>query len=179
MTACASMACRSRFSRSSSAAIRAASTGSAVVKSRAPRPESPMRPPALIRGPNTKPRCQDSGAVRSKRPRRGARPAPSAAMTHHRQTLCDESAVVEAVSGTTSATVASATRSRASVRAGSGRLGQKTLLPQGAMRATSVRKTIPAAHRWPRPERDRRADSGSRPHAPAAGLQRRRGDRGR
>ena len=51
-TASASITCRSRFSRSSSTAMRAASAGSSVVSRRAPSPASPMRPPALMRGPS-------------------------------------------------------------------------------------------------------------------------------
>ena len=46
---------RSRFSLSSSAAILAASASSSIERRRAPSAASPMRPPALMRGPSTKP----------------------------------------------------------------------------------------------------------------------------
>ena len=51
-----SIACRSWLSRSSVSAIVPASTGSSVASSRLPSAASPMRPPALMRGPIRKPR---------------------------------------------------------------------------------------------------------------------------
>ena len=69
-SACASAICsmtrRSVLSRSSSAAIRAASETSASSNSRTPRSARPIRPPALMRGPSMKPRCQASGGPLSR-----------------------------------------------------------------------------------------------------------------
>ena len=69
-SACASAACsmtrRSLFSRSSSAAILAASDTSPSSSSRTPRSARPIRPPALMRGPSMKPRCHASGGPLSR-----------------------------------------------------------------------------------------------------------------
>ena len=155
-TACASIAWRSRFSRSRSAAIRAASLGSAVVSRRAPSAESPMRPPALMRGPRTKPRCQASGGSPSE-----AASSSAASPVRPRWRITVRPWVTKArlrpVRGTTSATVARATRSRASVSCGSGRWPpKKPSCRRARFSATRVRNTMPAAQRWPRPERSSR-----------------------
>ena len=88
-----SMPWRSLLRRSSSAAIRAASTLSPSKSSRTPRSARPMRPPALMRGPSMKPRCQ--GLRRAVEPRhvhqRGV--ADMVAPPHRDQAFCDESAV--------------------------------------------------------------------------------------
>src|SRR5665647_1080634 len=69
-SACATVATsicrRSLLRRSSSAAMRPASIGSSSSNSRTPRSARPIRPPALMRGPSRKPRCQASGGPLSR-----------------------------------------------------------------------------------------------------------------
>ena len=78
-----SIACRSALSAWSWSASCAASSAASVVSRRAPRSERPMRPPALMRGPRTKPNWRASvtpaspaagPGPRARRGRRRARP---------------------------------------------------------------------------------------------------------
>ena len=92
-TAACSIACRSRLRRSSSAASAPGRDGIGSSSSRAPSAASPMRPPALMRGPSRKPRCQHSGAARERRDvgeRGESGPLPAA---HDLQALAHEGAV--------------------------------------------------------------------------------------
>ena len=75
-----SSARRSWFRRSIRSTIRATSSGASHSRSSAASREQPVRPPALIRGPSTKPRCSalcGAAQARRQRERREARIAPA------------------------------------------------------------------------------------------------------
>ena len=96
---CASIARRSSFRRSSSAAIASASAGSSVVSRRTPRSDLPTRPPALIRGPSAKPRSRHSGARWSRAAVGERGQADIAPARHDLEPLGDEGAVEAAKLG--------------------------------------------------------------------------------
>ena len=114
-----SMAFRSAFSVSSLPAMARASLSSSAASSLAPRPDAPTLPPALMRGPEDEAervagrRLVDAGGV-------GER-AQALALCRSRKTLSPlaTSARFTPLSGTTSHTVASATRSSRPSRSGS------------------------------------------------------------
>ena len=150
-SACSSVAfstCwRSRFRRSSSAAIAAAFAGSSAMRSFVPSVASPMRPPALMRGPSKKPKWNGVGG-----PSRRAASMSARRPTFSRRRSATRPLVTKArfkpTSGTTSATVPSATRSRKLRRSGSGRVAfQKPRSRSARTSATAVMNTSPTAAR--------------------------------
>ena len=153
-TVASSICWRSRFRRSSSAAMRAASLGSSSSSSRTPRSARPMRPPALMRGPSRKPRCQGSGGPDKPRCIHQRGQPDLLAPAQRDQALGDEGAV-EALErhhvgdGAERDQMQAATAGRAR-----GRMPvQKLRRRNSRVSATSVRNTSPTAARWPRPER--------------------------
>ena len=156
-SACATVATsitwRSRLRRSSSPAIRAHSHGSSCMSSSTPSAARPMRPPALIRGPKRKPRCQGSGGPPSRATSiKAVRPGLSRRRSATRPLATK--ARLRPVSGTTSAIVPSATRSRKPKRSGSGRsCVQNPRRRSSRLTATTVMNTRPTAASWPSPER--------------------------
>jgi hypothetical protein len=83
---------RSRLSRSSSAAMRVASCRSVAVSSRAPSAASPMRPPALMRGPTRKQVIGRRRAAGAGDVEQGGQ-AGALALAHRLQAARDEGAV--------------------------------------------------------------------------------------
>ena len=143
-----SIARRSSLSRSSSAAISRASSGSVEVSRRTPRSDLPTRPPALIRGPSAKPRSRQLGGFTSR-----AAPASAVRPMFCRAAMIRRPWVTKArlrlFSRATLATVPSATRSSRSRIFASARTSN-TPRPRSSRRsATPSRKAIPTAARCP------------------------------
>ena len=158
-SACASVASsiawRSRLSRSSSAAMRA---GLDRIVARAaaatPRSARPMRPPALMRGPSRKPRCQGSGGPASRATSISAVRPDMLAPAQRDQALGDEGAVEPLERHHVGDGAERDDVERASSRSGSGRARvQKPRARSTRLTATTVMNTSPTAARWPSPDR--------------------------
>ena len=146
----ASTVCRWRFTASSRSAISRACSGSSQSSRRRPRSASLMRPPALMRGPSAKPQVMAVGLSRvAATSSSAAMPGRSRAPISFRP--CTTSARFRPVSGITSQTVASATRSSRTadrVRRGWRKNRARRSARSGAMAAM---KATPAAHRLRKP----------------------------
>ena len=143
---------RWRFTASSASAMSRASPGSSPSRRRTPRSACPSRPEALMRGPSAKPSAMAPGA-----PRTCATSSNAASPGRSRRAMTRRPWVTNArlspVSGMTSHTVASATRSSSSSRSGSARSANQPERRSARTSATMPRKQTPAAQDPPRPDR--------------------------
>ncbi len=128
-----------------------ASTGSSLSSRRRPRSASSMRPAALMRGPSAHPSVVAVGiSLASEISSRAAMPGRwRLAITF---SPCVTRARLTPVSGITSQTVASATRSSSSRRSGSGRVVNQPARRRVRSVAMAARNATPAAHSPRSPE---------------------------
>ena len=112
-----------------------------------PRSARPMRPPALMRGPSRKPRCQGSGGPASRATSISA-VRPTLSRRRSASSPLATKARLRPLSGTTSATVPSATRSSEPSRSGSGAAPSRNRGARSTrLAATTTMNTSPTAAR--------------------------------